>query len=66
MLRIDTGLERALLAAAVAAATVLLLTVPGGEPIPSGAVLPIAVAVGVAVYASEDDCSGSCGCADRD
>lgn len=62
MLRIDTRLEHALLAVAVAAATAVLLTVPDGEPIVTSEMLPIAVAVGVAVYTSGDDSCDSCGC----
>lgn len=51
MPRIDTRLERALLAVAAAAGTALLLTVGSGEPATSGELIPIAGAVGVAVYA---------------
>lgn len=61
MLRIDSRLERALLAVATAAGTLLLLTAGNGEPILSGELLPIATAIGVAVYASEG--SGCCCCA---
>jgi hypothetical protein len=60
MLRIDTRLERALLAVAAAAGTLLLVTAGNGEPILSGELLPIAVAVGVAVYAG--GCSNCRGC----
>jgi hypothetical protein len=59
MLRIDTRLERALLAVATATGTALLLTVGNGEPVLSSELLPIAVAVGVAVYAGRG--SGCCG-----
>ena len=60
MLRIDSRLERALLALATAAGTLLLLTVGNGEPMLSGDLLPIAAAVGVAVYAG--GCSNCQGC----
>lgn len=59
MLRIETRLERALLAVAMAAGTLLLVTVGSGEPISSGELLPIAAAIAVAVYAGEG--SGCCG-----
>lgn len=59
MLRIDSRLERALLAVATATGTLLALTVGNGEPILSNELLPIAVAVGVAVYAEHGSgCSG--------
>lgn len=58
MLPIDSRLERALLAVGTAAGTLLLLTVGNGESFLSGELLPIAVAVGVAVYAGEG--SGCC------
>jgi hypothetical protein len=59
MPRIESSLERALLAVATAAGTLLLLTVGNGEPVLSSELLPIAVAVAVAVYAGEE--SGCCG-----
>jgi|GEM_PF-3160258 len=62
MIRTDTRLQRALLAVATAAGTLLLLTVGNGEPILSGDLAPIALAVGVAVYAEGDsNRSGCCG-----
>ncbi|AGN00489.1 hypothetical protein L593_02690 [Salinarchaeum sp. Harcht-Bsk1] len=60
MLRIESRLERALLAVATAAGTLLLLAVGSGEPILSGELLPIAVAVGVAVYAGEGSNCAAC------
>lgn len=62
MTRIDPHLERALLAVAVAAGTLLVLTAPDGDPILSSELLPVAGAVGVAIYAANGDCCGSCGC----
>jgi len=62
MYRIDARLERALLAVAVAAGTLFLLTVPDGEAILSRELLPIAVAVGVAIYASGSGDCESCSC----
>lgn len=59
MPRIDTRLERALLAIAMATGTLLLVMAGNGESILSGELFPIAVAMGVAVYAGEG--SGCCG-----
>lgn len=61
MISIDTRFERALLAL-VTAAAVLLVAAPDGGPILSGELLPIAGAVGVAVYASGHGECGDCGC----
>ncbi|WP_248515889.1 hypothetical protein [Salinarchaeum laminariae] len=62
MIRTDTRLQRALLAVATAAGTLLLLTVGNGEPLLSSELVPIAAAVGVAVYADGcSNCSGCCG-----
>lgn len=59
MTRIETRLERALLAVAVAGGTVVLLTLGNGESILTGELLPIVVGVAVAVYAGGG--SGCCG-----
>lgn len=62
MSRFQSRLERALFAVAVAAAAILLVTVPRGEAILTGDTIPIAVAAGVAVYASAGGDCDTCSC----